>query len=526
MTPRTRLRPLFDGVITIADGTFAVMGVDVKPNETFTIPFVRDLDLTYRQQFSLYDEDFWLPTDIRISGSFTVSVLGLSVPKISLEQTSAMYDYAVNIAIPDSILHQPHLRTDSSAAVIDSVFWRQHDVLPLTPGEQRAYVSLDSTQTLEKQFEPTGPLAFLGFGGNSSLAGVLDARFNRVEGFYLGASGEIDSLVPNTSLRLGGGVGFSDQVFKYIAGATLFNSAKRTFGLGGDVYRELEHTPDGNAYGPFVISFMALIDKNDYRDYYLASGWRAFTVVAPSRVFETILTYTNDQEYSLANATDYSFFGQPDPYRANPAIEDGNMRSLRLDMRLGRRAEPLDLIGRNALELSVENSSPKIFRSAFDFIRYHGSLEWTMPTFSRSFLFPQTLRFRVTAGTSGRSLPRQLDYTLDTRSSGVATFGVLRGGYVKEFIGDQYVMLNVEHNFRSMPFLFLNLPFLYRNNIELIIHGSFAQSWLGGVSTSNGWYSEAGVGLSRILDIIRMDLTYRFAQPQGLHFSVSLATLF
>src|SRR5262249_2984227 len=160
-----------------------------------------------------------------------------------------------------------------------------------------------------------------------------------------------------------------------------------------------------------------------------------------------------------------SFFGQPDPYRPNPAIDDGNMRSLRLDLRIGPRARPLDLIGRNAIELSVENSSPNIFRSQFDFIRYHGMFEWNMATFSGSFLFPQSLRVRVTAGTYGRSLPPQMLYTLDTRSSGIATFGVLRGGYVKEFTGDSYVMINVEHNFRTTPFLFLNIPFLYRNNI-------------------------------------------------------------
>src|SRR5207247_7868123 len=115
MKPKTRLRPLFDGTITIADGTFAVMGVDVQPNETFTLPFIRDIDLHFQQQFSLYEENFWLPTDIRISGTFTISILGLSLPRIGLEQTSAMYDYAVNISIPDSILRRPHIQTDSNA---------------------------------------------------------------------------------------------------------------------------------------------------------------------------------------------------------------------------------------------------------------------------------------------------------------------------------------------------------------------------------------------------------------------------
>src|SRR5262249_54210642 len=159
--------------------------------------------------------------------------------------------------------------TDSSASVYDSLFWRQHDVLPLTAEERRAYTSLDSTQTLEKQFEPSGPLAALGLGGTSNITGIIDARFNRVEGFYLGGSDDVDSLIPNTRIRLGVGIGFSDEIVKYITGATVFSSAKRTFGLGGDVYRELAHTPDGGAYGPFVMSLMALIDKNDYRDYYL-----------------------------------------------------------------------------------------------------------------------------------------------------------------------------------------------------------------------------------------------------------------
>ena len=85
---------------------------------------------------------------------------------------------------------------------------------------------------------------------------------------------------------------------------------------------------------------------------------------------------------------------------------------------------------------------------------------------------------------------------------------------------------NFEHNFRSLPFLALNLPFLYRNSIELVVHASAAQAWSGPVSTTGGWYGEAGIGFARIFDMLRTDLTWRFRDPQRLFFSVAVSTLF
>ena len=134
---------------------------------------------------------------------------------------------------------------------------------------------------------------------------------------------------------------------------------------------------------------------------------------------------------------------------------------------------------------------------------------------------------------TGERIPQRL-FSLDSRSSGYAPFGVLRGALVKEFIGDQFIMLNVEHNFRNVPFLLLNIPFLYKNNIELIVHGSFAKVWGTSISGFNDlqrgllgdWYSEAGIGINRIFDIIRADVTYRFFEPKRFYFTVSVANLF
>lgn len=525
MKPKTRLRPLFEGTITIADGTFVVMGVDLKPNDVFTIPFTKDIDLRYRQEFALYDSIFWMPTNVRIAGGVSVSFVGFTMPRIGVEVASSLYDYAINVSIPDSVRQKGRLSVDSTAAVYDSTFWRENDVLPLTQEEQIAYRTLDSTQTLEKQFAPSGPLVTLGSEQAGFLLSYVDVRFNRVEGLFLGGKYKTDSLIPATELRAAAGVGFADQKAKYSFGATWFFDNKRTLGIGGDVYRKLDYVPDGGYYSPLFISLSSLIEKNDYRDYFSATGWRAFVGVRPVRNLKTDLGFVSEQHASVSENTSYSLFAGGTSYRPNPAIAEGNLRSIQLDIRWGPEPVPFDLVMQDVLQLSVEHTSPSIAKSDYDFTRFSGSVTWSVRTFARSLLFAPSLNVRVNTGTSIGTLPLQRLFVADSRASGYAPFGVLKGSRVKEFGGDRFVMINLEHNFRNVPFLALDIPFLYRNNIELLIHGSAAQTWIGSTSTSNGWYAEAGVGISRIFDLIRMDLTYRFKEPRRFYFTLSVANM-
>ncbi len=71
----------------------------------------------------------------------------------------------------------------------------------------------------------------------------------------------------------------------------------------------------------------------------------------------------------------------------------------------------------------------------------------------------------------------QRAFDIETGSSGLGPFGVMRAMAVKEFGGNSYLAVNAEHNFRSLPFLALGIPFLYKNNIELILHGGVARTW-------------------------------------------------
>ena len=526
MTPKSRIKPLFNGTIIIADGTFAVMGVDIRPNETFIFPFVKNISLRYRQRFSLYDAEFWMPTDIRITGDFVIRFVGLSLPAIGIEHTSSVYDYSLNVPIPDSILGKPRRSVDSSASKFDSTFWQANEVLPLTSEERLAYKSIDSTQTLEEQFKPRGPLAAISGDAAEGIFKYLDARFNRVEGFFFGGHVTLDELTDYAEIRLSTGYGFSDLRWKYNAGATIYPLGNTTIGLAGDAYRALDHAPDADIYGGFPLTLFALIDKNDYRDYFFTTGWRAGIEITPTKRLAASVKFLNEQQYSMEITTDYSLFAREKAFRANPPITDGLMRSLLFDFRFGEEPFVFDILSRNTIGLSVEHSSPTIAASGFDFTRYEGRLQWNIPTFARKLLLSPTLRVNIAAGTSSHTLPPQRYFTVDSRIGFFAPFGVVRGSEIKEFTGDRFIAVNLEHNFRSVPFLLLDIPSFYENGIEFIIHGSAAQAWLGTTSTSAGWYYEAGLGISRILDIFRMDVNYRISAPSHLNFTISAATIF
>ena len=94
------------------------------------------------------------------------------------------------------------------------------------------------------------------------------------------------------------------------------------------------------------------------------------------------------------------------------------------------------------------------------------------------------------------------------------------------------MVISAEHNFRSTPFLLANIPFLYKNGIELIFQGTMARSWVRGLpvrafaNPTKGWYTEVGLGISRIFGLLRIDLTRRFTAPSGLFLTISVANLF
>ena len=528
VTPKSRVTPLFRGKLDVIGDTYALIAVDMSPNEAFSIPLVSRFDLRYTQQFGFYENRYWMPMDIGLSGVVEVGFAGFSFPRITVEQASVIYDFKINRELPDSIFKKARRIEMSSAQKYDSLFWSQHDVLPLTQEEQKAYKVLDSTQTLDKKFKPSGPLGdmsspmfrYLGYGR---------LRYNRAEGLYLGLKGSRDSVIDGFSLFGSAGYGFSDKRGKYSLGVARYVDAGRRYSFEIEGYRGFANIPDEESYDPLVIAFAAVLNKSDYRDYFYANGWRAALQARPLIRLSLQLEYRNEDQRIAAIMTDFSIFERRKPFHPNPPIAEGAMRNVKALLRYGDEFVPFGLVTQNSAELEVEHSSSGFLASSFDFTRVIFRGEARLTTFSSRLLFPQTFNIKFTAVASSGTLPPQRLFSLESRYDALGPFGVLRTGDVKEFAGDRFVSLSVEHNFRSIPFLFLDIPFLYRNSIELIVHGTVAQTW-GSSSlpfgrTTNGWYSEAGLGISRLFAFFRMDVSYRFMQPRGFFLTFGVAPI-
>jgi hypothetical protein len=430
--------------------------------------------------------------------------------------------------LADSIFAKRRVRELPEASKFDSLFWAQHDVLPLTFEEQKAYRTLDSTQTLEKQFEPKGPLSSL----SSSLfeyLSYLDVRYDRVEGPFLGLTASRDSLVGRLNIHAAAGYGFEDRRAKFSLGTSVYVDSTRRFKVELDAFREFGNIPDEGYYPSFAILFGALLNKVDYRDYFYTEGWRARAEYQPIRRLTMSLQYANEDHSVASTHTDFSIFERRKPFRSNPPTDEGTMRGLTFKVRYGDPPVPFELISQNEAEIELEHSNREILASSFDFTRVIVRGGAKITTYSDRLLFPPVLNLKVTAGTSTGAPPVQRLFSLESSYDGVGPLGVLRGGGVKEFAGRSFVSVSVEHNFRSTPFLILNIPYLYRQSIEVILYGAIAKSWSSSPlpfgRTTGGWYSEAGVGISRILTFFRFDFTYRFKEPRGLHLSVGVAQL-
>ena len=328
--PLSRTDPLFSGTIGIAGRSYALIGVEVSPNEAFLLPFVRKGVLRYRQEFNLYDRFYWMPVDIRIEGEFEIGVLGISIPRITFHQTSVIYGYEINTTLPDSIFQKPRFSVDSVSVRSDSTLWQEVNVLPLSPRQEKAYGELDSTQTLAVQFRPGGMAMTLGGGSlTGSFLRYADIGFNRVEGFRLGARVDVDSMFGVLDIRSGFAYGFSDRLTKYLAGATVFTSGERVFGIGGNLYRRIDHRPDLGYYGNIINSFTSVLAKNDYWDYYRSDGWDVFLVGRPSPVLTARLSFASEEHRSMKNTTDFSLLFPSRDFRRNPPVEEGRFNALR-----------------------------------------------------------------------------------------------------------------------------------------------------------------------------------------------------
>jgi hypothetical protein len=216
------------------------------------------------------------------------------------------------------------------------------------------------------------------------------------------------------------------------------------------------------------------------------------------------VTYEQSRQFSIGNNASWSILTWTSKaFPDNPRITDGRYTTLQGDLAFSRVAPFLKLtpIGDDDLRASITALRGERTDVDTTFELLEALVSYSIPLFTTGYN-PITLTLLGAGGIGSATLPPQYQFRLRTSA---ATFGK-PGGFVSPpkglYGGTEYVAVGVEVNLTDLPWRAIGLPTIGGRGIELIVAGASAryrqEHWYGYEGTGTAWYSEVGVGLSRI----------------------------
>jgi len=301
----------------------------------------------------------------------------------------------------------------------------------------------------------------------------LAANYNRVDGLFLGLGAEKDYFwdgTDDTSPYGFLGYAFNLHRWRYQLGLDKWFGNENRFETGLEAH-SLTDSKDYWIIGPKENLAYSIIAREDFMDYYSRQG-ASFHVAQYYQVNSRVtLSYDVDKYSSLSKTTKWSLFGGHKVFRDNPAIDDGWLRSIVVDVEhrsysggdARKQGWVADLRGETTLSGAFD------FRMiTLDAVRYQ-------PLFTGLQL---NMRFRT--GTSTGDLPLQRLYQ-------IGGFNSLNAFSYKEFSGNRLVLFNFEFLFN--PGMFKHSEFFPVNTFTLILFGDMGEVKDAGssVGMAEGW---------------------------------------
>jgi hypothetical protein len=539
VSPRRERQPTFVGTAWVLGRDYALLEVNLKPNDVVDFPPpIQEFNLSYQQQFSNYGRDFWLPVDMRVDGTVRVGMVGLRFPPFLFQQTSRISDYQVNVALPDSIYQNEEIFTRADSTFIQA---REGvvEAIPLTSDERAAYETIDSTRTFEEAFKPEGFLANMvdmdeeGDNNDSGFLGTLTGwlpegigfrgRFNRMDGYHLGL--KYENNFNDIGLEVNGFGGYSFHSELWDGGLSL---SKELFEAGdSDIMLNAgyEYATDTRfSSSMYSLGFNSLqtllLGTEDYFDYF--RNEKMFTGFTIKDLFpEVDLTLSANREHHRSfedtPVFNYSLFDLHDDRRPNPFIDDGTLQSISLNLAYKKVPKDFGFSGKNQAVFVIEHSS-KGLGSDFDFTRFSAGFDLHIPTFYSRRLFPNALDVSFYGGTFLGDLPLQRYGSVDGAMSRFTPFGVIKTRQSIPYVGNNYWTAYGEHNFRTIPFELLGLDYFVDKGWGIIVFGGAGYAEANdedpyNLLISDEIHAEMGASLNSVFGVVRLDFAKRLDAP-------------
>jgi hypothetical protein len=534
--PRNKADFLFHGYLYITlDSAYAVRKIDMGLNKKINIDWVQDIAIT--QDFDRFGGKSWLLSKDEISIDF-----GLSKNSMGLygQRTITYRDYKINQPIDNKIFRGPqnveHLEQSSNS----EDYWKTKRYVPLTKSESGIYSTIDSIKKIPAfkrkmkilmlitdDFLDMGPLEI----------GPWDSfySYNPVEGSRFRFGGR---TTPGFSKKLNfdGYVayGLGDLAFKYLAGMTYSLSPRTiyTFPVKSiRVYYSNEVSIPGQELQFSEVDNILLSLKRGINDKFYFN-----------RTFKT--EYLNEFENHFSFLAGFSFdkqsaygklnFNANDYLSTTNSIKNLNVSELYLNLRYA----PNETFYQGKLyRYPVRNKYPVIqlkttlgsglIGNDFNYARFQ--LNISKRLFASIFGYSD---ITLEAGKIFGQVPYPLlfvhranqTYTYQKNSYNLMNF--------LEFVSDQYASVNAEYCFNGfilnkIPLVkklklreLLTLKILY-GNLSSTNNPDFHSNLYKFPADNNGLpltytlgnrpYIEAGVGVSNVLKIFRVDFVKRIS---------------
>ena len=508
--PKSNADPLFVGTIDIADSTFDVVAVDMGVNEAVRLPFLDSL--RYAQKFALFNNEYWMPVDIRFSGQVHFGVKLPEIPQnIGFVQSASLHSFSFEQGHKKGMFDEYLIEVKPSADRYDSLLWNTRQTIPLTNTERQAYHRIDSIEALPPSIAEVGRRVFFGTVLLATFGYPELFHYNRAEGYYLGFGGRFTHFSPDLTTRIKTGYSFDRKKWQHEYGASYQLDWRRRLWVSGYWRDDIVKRPTIITDPDYNPTFAALAGKLDPFDYYHEKGFELSAGTKVMNYVDASVGYIDVRQETAPLVADHAIFEGSDPViRDNPTINNGRLRALNASltydnrpfMRYKEHTERMEQVDRTMLTVGVEHASPDLIDNDFDYTRYYVQL----------FLRKRLLGMGVTtihayAGASDGDLPPQRYFTIDHGNGilfGNGEFSTLNRN---NFSGNRAASAFVNHDFDRLLFLKSGLPLIKKIPYTLQIfggafwsdfHNHTANPGDEQVLNTHGPYAEAGFGLGNM----------------------------
>lgn len=266
------------------------------------------------------------------------------------------------------------------------------------------------------------------------------ARYNRVDGAFLGWRLPLTYRTQYGIAHFGEiGFAFGNKRWDYQGGAEIFahyGTSKTILSALGFEIHGLTDTQDGWRISELENSAYAVLLRHDLRDYFRREGGSIYLKHDFNRTFQFTGKATLDNHSTLSNTVSWSLlgnrWGSRSTFRPNPAIQNGQMRSISAQLHIDTRNKTHHPRRGWYTTLSAQKAGD-FLQGDFNFEHYQFDLHRYQPIAKGT-----RLDIRLKLGTARGNLPAQYQYALGGSGS-------LHGYNFKTFTGDRMALFNIAY---------------------------------------------------------------------------------